>query len=59
MYRDTKTRWESHSASPQDNSKHCIAVNNIEINKNNDIKIIDKTLLAMQMAFLLLVIYGL
>lgn len=58
MYRDTKTVWESHSASFQDNSKHCIAVNNIEINKNNDIIIIDITLLAMQMAFLLLVING-
>lgn len=47
MYRDTKTTWESHSASVQDNRKHCIAVNNIEINKNNDIIIIDITLLAM------------
>lgn len=59
MYRDTKTIWESNNASFQDNNKHCIAVNNIEINKNNDIIIIDITLLAMQMAFLLLVINGL
>lgn len=60
MYRDTKTMWESNNASFQDNSKDCIDVNNIEINKNNDIIIIiDITLLAMQMAFLLLVINGL
>lgn len=59
MYRNTKTMWESHSASFQDNSKHCIAVNNIEINKNNDIIIIDITLLPMQMALLLPVINGL
>lgn len=59
MYRDTKTMWESNNASFQDNSKDCIDVNNIEINKNNDLIIIDITLLAMQMAFLLLVINGL